>query len=112
MAVQPLSHAELQSIAESCHLHFDDAAMAAMESLVTGALASYDVVDTLAEQDRPSAPERPHTTPQPANKPAERLVRYRRDHRRGQRPAGRQAASDQGQHYGRRAADDERLALP
>ena len=69
MAVQPPSRAELQSIAESFHLHFDDAAMATMESLVTGALASYDVVDTLAEQDRPSAPKRPHATPQPANNP-------------------------------------------
>jgi amidase len=69
MAVQPPSRAELQSIAESFHLHLEDLALGTMESLVTSALASYDVVDTLIEQDRPSAPKRPHATPQPVDNP-------------------------------------------
>ncbi len=69
MAVHPPSRDELQSIAESFHLHFDDDSMATMQSLVTGALASYDVVDTLAEQDRPHAPARSYATPQPADNP-------------------------------------------
>ncbi|MEO6997798.1 MAG: amidase family protein, partial [Terracoccus sp.] len=69
MAVHPPSSDELQSIAASFNLHFDDASMATMQSLVTGALASYDVVDALAEQDRLLAPTRPYATPKPADNP-------------------------------------------
>ncbi len=69
MAVDPPSREQLQLIAESFHLHFDEASMAAMQSLVTGALASYDVVDALAEKGRLRAPERPYSTPQPADNP-------------------------------------------
>ncbi len=69
MAVQPPSRADLMAIAESFQLHFDEAAMATMQSLVTGAIASYDVVDALAEQDRPSAPERACATPDAADNP-------------------------------------------
>jgi amidase len=69
MPVQPPTRADLQSVAESFHLHLDDAAMATMEALVTGALASYDAVDALAEADRPSAPQRSYATPDPADNP-------------------------------------------
>ncbi len=65
MAVQPPSRTRLESIAESFGLHFDDAAMTTMESLVTGALASYDVVGALAEKDRRTAPERAFSCPEP-----------------------------------------------
>lgn len=69
MAVQPPSRAHLQTIAESFHLHFDDASLTTMEGLVTGALASYDIVDALADSDRPSAPKRSYATPEPADNP-------------------------------------------
>jgi len=67
MAVQPPSRTDLQAIAESFHLHFDDSELETMESLVVGALASYDVVDALAEQDRQTAPERAHRFPSAAD---------------------------------------------
>ena len=67
MPVQPPSRADLQAIAESFHLHFDDAAMTTMQALVTGALASYDIVDALTET--PSAPQRSYVTPDPADNP-------------------------------------------
>src|SRR5215213_9532288 len=69
MAVQPPSRADLQAIADSFHLHPDDAVMATMEALVTGALASYDAVDALAERDRRTAPERSYAIPEPADNP-------------------------------------------
>jgi amidase len=69
MAVQPPSRADLQAIAESFRLNFDDAAMTSMQSLVTGALASYDIVDTLAQRARASAPERAYITPDVADNP-------------------------------------------
>lgn len=69
MAVQPPTQAKLQALAASFHLHFDDAEMATMHSLVTGALASYDLVDALAEDDRPTPPDRAYGTPGVAQDP-------------------------------------------
>ena len=69
MSVQPPTRADLQSIAESFHLHLDDTAMATMEALVAGALASYEAVDALAETDRPSAPHAQLRHPHPEDNP-------------------------------------------
>lgn len=69
MAVQPPSRAQLQSIAESFSLHFEDSALVTMETLVTGALSSYEVVDALAEQDRPTAPQREFRRPAASENP-------------------------------------------
>ena len=69
MPVKPPSRAELQAIAQSFSLHLDDSQMATMESLVGGALASYDVVDALADEDRQTAPDRPSSTPAAADNP-------------------------------------------
>ena len=63
MPVQPPSRDELQTLASSFGLTFDDDSLATMESLVTGALASYDVVDALAERDRPAPAERQYAEP-------------------------------------------------
>ena len=67
MPVQPPSRADLQAIAESFHLHFDEATMTTMEALVTGALASYDIVDALTET--PTPPQRSYATPAPPENP-------------------------------------------
>ena len=69
MAVRPPSRARLQSIAESFALHVDDDSMTTMEQLVTGALASYDIVDALAAEHAPSAPQRDFTRPEPSDDP-------------------------------------------
>ena len=69
MAVQPPSREDLRAIAESFHLHLDDEGVATMETLITGALASYDVVDALAARDRPTAPQRDHATPSAEDNP-------------------------------------------
>ncbi len=69
MAVRPPSRTDLQEIAKSFHMHLDDAEMTTMQSLVTGALASYDVVDTRAAHNPPQAPARSHQTPAGADNP-------------------------------------------
>ena len=93
MPVQPPSREDLRAIAESFHLHLDDAGAATMQALVTGALASYDAVDALAERDRPTAPHRDHATPSAEDNPLGAWYVTDRDRRRPDGPlAGRRVA--------------------
>ena len=109
MAIRPPVESDLAAIGERYGLALCAADLASFSPFVTGLLGSWDAVEELyastAPAPRPTGRGRARRTPTTRSAPG--TSRPRSPRRR--RPARRADGGRQGQHHGRRRADDERL---
>ena len=109
MAIPPPSSDDLARIARQYGFALSPGDLESFRGLVTGALGSYEVVQRLYSERLPEPPDRQYSWPDQADNELGAWYVTTDDHGRRRRPAGRAAGGGEGQHRGRRAADDERI---
>ena len=110
MAFRPPDESDLAAVAERYGLDLSSDDVASFAPFATGLLGSWTAVEELYARTAPAPrTDRAVVAPDRRRQPARRVVRDDRDPGGRRRPAGRADGGDQGQHHGRRRADDERL---
>ena len=113
MALRPPDESDLAAVGERYGLGLNAADVASFAPFAAGLLGSWTAVEELYARTAPAPrTDRPWRRPDEADNPLGAWYVTTEIQESDGRPAGRPHRRHQGQHHGRRRADDERLADP